>query len=319
VSNIFLIIFSLGLILSQILTFGYYSRIFRGHIGAFYYFKIFDNRYGEVSGESEIRKFLNALLNPISKNLRGNTLFGYFKRNLILISLIFYPMSTKNFDLQFNTFFDMFFLWSFILPFLMILTSFHSTRFLGRPERYLEYGILPLIILSVHILNIGYYNLTYAYWMLFQAILALSILLGLFYTIKQDYNLKYGKKSNFKESYFLERSASYDNLFKFMNKQKNGLVLSTRINFLHHVALKTNHKVLYNMAANDITAVKLLDKIIGKFPLPNLDFVSEKYIFDYYIYEKEYLKKEKIFKEYSEIQGFETIYEDKFYAVKGKN
>lgn len=319
VSNTFLIIFALGIILSQIVTFGYYSRIFRGHIGAFYYFKIFDNRYGEVSGESEIRKLMMALINPIKNNLRGNPLFSYFKRNLILVSLIFYPISMNNFNFNFVSLFDMIFLWSFTLPFLMIFTSFHSTRFLGRPERYLEYGILPLIILSIHILDIGFsaYSANYFFGEFFQGILFFSILLGFYYTYKEDYNLRNGKKSNLSETEFLKRSDSYDDLFKFLNNLQKGLVLCTRINFSHHVALNSKHKVLYNMAANDISSVKVLDKIIDNFPLPNIDFIIENYKIDYYIVEKEYIQKRHLENKFLEIEGMHQIYDNAFYSVHG--
>ncbi|MFX1296767.1 MAG: hypothetical protein ACFFD2_18165 [Promethearchaeota archaeon] len=165
-------------------------------------------------------------------------------------------------------------LWAFLMPILTFSTSFNQTRFLGQPERYMEYGLFPLAIFTSYlIVNYGSIFLWMIY--IFCTIFSIFLLTIKFKTQKKDIMANESKKR--------------EDLYVYINSLPIKKILPIPLNFGNEIAYKTKHRILYWCGVNN---PKLFDDFVSIYPYPNdINFLKRIYGLDLVVIEQKIFKK----------------------------
>jgi hypothetical protein len=222
----------LSFILSTIVSFGYYIRVFIGQIRHLYtYATVTQFQQGLVpSIDDFISNSSRLVSDPIQIVYilyRSNSVRSFFFNPFIPLTLAAYgvlALGSASVTLPSG-----FHVWILAGLGSFALTSLPYLRFLGQPERYLEYIYLPCFVLIIYVLN--------ETGVVFKLLMITAITGGLIINIFFIY--KY-----FSSAMAAESDSDIEELFSYLNEQPQGVVLCQPTGISRRVAWNTSHQVV---------------------------------------------------------------------------
>lgn len=213
-------------------------------------------------GEMNISKLLKTLFSPESSILKN---FIAFHPYLILVN---YKLAVSN---------PAFYVWACAGVMVFLLTKIPKLRFLGKPERYLEFSLPPVLILFY----IGFLSLFPTYLLVFY--LLMSLIFSFYYSTEFIQHNKAFNNSFLSDKIFFE---------KFNSVAEKGIIWTLHP-FMYKPMYFTNFPILGyfggTIDSQKQTAEEKKD-IIDNYPFPSKELFSvvAKYGISYLITEKKY-------------------------------
>lgn len=292
-------------IVAALTTRGYSVEVLLGLVRHSHFYKTYLVRIHPATIENKYGQLYSFIKQPSFERLkylyRNNSIAAFF--SLIPINiLVLYSFCTS--DAQINIFYA----WFICGLLLVLLIATEPLKFLGEPERYLEYSVIPVFVL------ISSVNPFVDFIPLIIVVILVIMLFDAFYYVKSA--LKIGYVNSDKEK-------SIIGLLDFMSSTSQSVVLAipTRLSFMLGYSNANNFYVSWFM---NIGKGKLGDdfkELIPDryaFPGNKLKFYVEKYKIDYIVAEIAGIKSARRllgYGYYSELESYSKVFENEYFIV----
>ncbi len=297
----FLFVYAISFVSAIILTKGYAWRVLKGLIRHSYFYSTYYKKRYLAFGCNHYKELFNLFRSPNRKNLREfvlNNAIGKLFFEVPIHLLIFYIW----FQNGVVSIFDQ---WAISGVLLTLLIATNPLRFLGEPERYLEYSLIPLFIILSYYDFAAFNGLAY-----FVLILLLALAV---YHARSIYN-----------NYLTPISSAPDAKrvvdFFSSSKEKTILTVPLRLSFLlgYHNDRNKYLSLFSNVGKEEqMEAYKELVPDVYPFPGSDLHSYIQRYGIDYIICDKaqvDYLEK-MLARSYYDFSSFKTCFETKHFTV----
>lgn len=295
---IYIFVYLASTFLSFIITKGYSLEVLKGLIRFSFFYKTYlgprsvdvkEGHYSKLFKWKGIREFciLLFIASPL-RVITDNPL------NLIIL-FIFLPNS-----------FDIWMKWSLVGVFLTLIISLKSFSFLGEPERYLEFSIIPVFI-----------TLSKSQFLDIPPIIITLTILSTLAVLSFHLKLCIQKKDRKKR--LQESMLSLKNYFRRVNNS-NIITIPFRLSFFLGYNNQNKNKFITLLSNIGLGELKeeycWLMKDRYPFVRSELDEVAIKYDLDYFVVHKDSVNSmNKEFGNYYNIENFSIVYENPDYAV----
>lgn len=301
----FLGVFAGLFIAAALVTRGYSVKVLLGLIRHSYFYKTYLVRIHPATIGNKYGQLYDFIKQPSFEKLkylyRNNSIVAFFSLMPLNI-LVLYGFFANNAHI------DVFHAWFFCGLLLVLLIATEPLKFLGEPERYLEYSVVPVFVLLSKV------SLFDGFAVATVSIIVILMFVDVLYYVKSA--LKIGQINSDKEKSIIE-------LLEFMSDMRQSVVLAIpiRLSFMLGYSQVDNFYVSWfmNIGKGKLGAdFKELVPDRYAFPGNSLEFYVEKYGINYIVAEIAAIKSAKRLlgdDYYSGLDSYQKVFENEYFVV----